>query len=128
MIECFFKHKQKPSYLDRIDELEKLSIVRFKGQITRDTIPTIESQIKEIRTGKAKIDKNLLLDFSQVDDVDSATIAFHLIHLKEFHEKGFEIGLIHINEEMQALLDLFKENRVFKVFPSEAEAIKVLNT
>ena len=128
MIECFLKRKkEKPSYLERIDEMDKLSIVRLKGRITRDTIPTIDSRIKANRAAGETIDKNVVLDFARVDDVDSATVAFHIIHLKEFHAKGFEVGFINLNEEMKALVELFRENGTFKVFMSEAEAVQALN-
>jgi anti-anti-sigma regulatory factor len=128
MIECFLKRRQKkPLYLDRMDDLEKVSIVRLKGKITRDTIPAIEARIKENRAAGEKIDKNVLLDFAKVEDVDSATVAFHLVQLKEFHAKGFEIGFINIDQEMRSLLDLFKENGAFKVFSSEVEAVRTLN-
>ena len=119
--------KEKPLYLDRIDELDKLSIVRLKGQIVQSTIPSIEARIQENRRAGSTIDKNVLVDFAKVEDVDSATIAFHLMHLEEFHKKGFEVGFININEEFRNLLDLFKKNEKFKVFVSEAEAVQELN-
>ena len=128
LFQLFKNHKRKkPPYLERIDELKKLDIVRLKGKITQDIIPVIEARIKENRQLGSKIDKNVVLDFAKVEDVDSATVAFHVIHLKEYHENGFEVGFININDEMKALLDLFKENAVFKVFSSEAEAVKALN-
>lgn len=118
---------EKPPYMDRIEELPKLDIIRLKGRITRDTIPVIDSRIKENRRAGSGIDKNVLLDFAKVEDVDSATVAFHSIHLKEYREKGFEIGFININEEMKNLLMLFKENGTFKVFATETEAVQALN-
>ena len=56
--------------------------------------------------------------------VDSATVAFHIIQLEEFHKNGFEMGFININEEMKVLLDMFKENVKFQVFASEKEEVK----
>ena len=130
MTKLFKKRKEQeemPPYLERIDELEKVSIVRLKGLITRDMIPIIEARIKANRRMGSKIDKNVIVDFAKVEDVDSATVAFHIIHLEEFHAKGFEVGFININAEMKALLELFKEKANFKVFGSENEAVKVLN-
>ena len=128
MAELFKKSESDtPPYLDRIDELEKVDIVRLKGLITRDMIPIMEARIQENRRAGSKIEKNIIADFSMVVDVDSATIAFHLIHLQEYWEKGFEIGFIQINDEFRTLLDIFKEKGNFKVFVSEEEAIKALN-
>lgn len=123
-----FKRKQKTlPYLERIDELEKVSVVRLKGLITREMIPVIQARIQANRRMGSKIDKNVIVDFAKVLDVDSATVAFHIIHLEEFHKNGFEIGFININEEMKVLLDMFKENVKFQVFVSEKEAVKALN-
>ena len=114
-------------YLDRIDKLEKVDIIRLKGLITQIMIPTIEARIKENRRKGEKIDRNLIIDFANVEDVDTSTVAFHIVHLNEYHEKGFEIGFININAEMKGLLNLFRENENFKVFTTEAEAVKALN-
>ena len=121
------KKEEKPPYLERIDELEKVSIIRLKGEITRDMIPIIEARLQDNRRMGSKIDKNVLIDFAKVVDVDSATVAFHVIHLEEFHQNGFEMGLINLNEEMTALLEMFKRDAPLKVFASEADALKELN-
>src|SRR5262245_42693694 len=57
------QHKDEDlPYLDRIDELERVTIVRLKGEITRDMIPTIERRIQDNRRMGSKIDKNVLVD------------------------------------------------------------------
>ncbi|MDP2652623.1 MAG: STAS domain-containing protein [Candidatus Omnitrophota bacterium] len=128
MIPFVKKRKEEtPSYLERIDELEKVSIVRLKGKITRDLVPMIEERIRENRRAGSAIDKNVIVDFSRVVDVDSSTVAFHVIHLNEYRAKGFEVALIHPNAEMKGLLEVFKDNAPFKVFATEAEAVKALN-
>ena len=118
---------QKPPYLERIDELEKVSIVRLKGEITHDMIPIIEARIQSNRRMGSKIEKNVIVDFARVEDVDSATVAFHIIHLEEYHQKGFEVGFINLNEEMKNLLEMFKHSAHFKVYPDEVMALKELN-
>src|SRR6185295_19242112 len=97
------------------------------GEITRDMIPMIERRIEANRRMGSKIDKNVLIDFAKVVDVDSATVAFHLIHLEELHKSGFEMALINLNEEMKALLDIFKRDAPLKVYQTEAEAVSELN-
>ena len=130
MIELFKKHqykREKPPYLERIDELEKVSIVRLKGRIDQAMIPVVESRIQENRRMGSKIDKNVLLDFSKVEHVDSATIAFQIIRLREYQAKGFKTGFINITNEMKALLDIFKETDEFKIYSSEEEAVRELS-
>ena len=128
MIELFKKHKtEKPPYLERMDELEKLTIVRLKGPLDQTTIPIVESRIQENRKHGSKIDKNVVIDFAKVVHVDSAMIAFHIIHLREFQEKGFQIAFINISAEMRVFMDMFKVKEDFRVFASEAEAVRELN-
>ena len=128
MIEIFKKRQRvKPPYLERIDELPKLDIVRLKGWLDQNMIPVIEARIKENRKMGSIIDKNVVLDFSKVEHVDSALVASHILHLKEYQAKGFKIGLMNITDELKALLDIFKESESFKVFTSEAEAVGELN-
>ena len=118
---------EKPPYLERIDELAKVSIVRLKGKIERDMIPLIDVRIEKNRRAGSQIDKNVLIDFAKVVDVDSATIAFHLLRLKEYEEKGFKIGFINLIDEMNALVSMFKESKSFRIYVSEEEALKDLN-
>lgn len=128
MLEIFKKHpKEKPPYLDRIDELEKMSIVRLKGKIDQTMVPVIDARINENRKAGSKIDKNVLLDFAKVEHVDSATIAFHLIRLKEYQEKGFKVGFLNATAELRTLLAMFKEDGTFKIYVSEEAAVKEMN-
>lgn len=128
MIELFKKNRrEKPAYLDRIDQLEMMEIVRLQGKIDQTTIPAIEARIQENRRAGDRIDKHIVLDFLKVDHVDSATIAFHIFHLKEYQDNGFRVGFINITHELRILLNMFKENDHFKVYASEAEAVKDLN-
>lgn len=116
-----------PVYLERIDELERVTIVRLKGEITREIIPVIEARIQTNRRMGSKIDKNVIVDFAKVVDVDSATVAFHVIHLEEYHRHGYELAFINLNEEMAVLLKMFKRDAPFKVYLTESEAILELN-
>jgi len=116
-----------PPYLERVDELERVSIIRLKGEITREIIPIIEARIRDNRRMGSKIEKNVIVDFAKVVDVDSATVAFHVIHLEELHQNGFEMAFINLNQEMEILLRMFKRDAPFKVYLTEAHAITELN-
>ena len=128
MFHFFKKHEStKPPYLERIDQLPKLDIVRLKGGMDQSMIPVAEERIQENRHHGGKIEKNILLDFSKVEHVDSAMIAFHIIHLREYRQKGFDIGFINVTQQLHGLLDIFKDEAIFNVFASETEAVSVLN-
>lgn len=116
-----------PSYLDRIDELEYLNIVRLKGVIDQSIIPIIDKRIQANRKNGSRIDKNVVIDYAKVEHVDTATVAFHLVRLKEYEDKGFKIGFINALEELKVMLDMFKQSDAFRIFETEAEAIKEFN-
>lgn len=118
---------EKPEYLDRIDELESLSIVRLKGNIDQAIIPIIEERIKANRKAGSMIDKNVLVDYKQVEKIDSAAIAFHLVRLKEYEAKGFKIGFVNPSEELKVFLGMFHLSDAFKIYTSEEDAINELN-
>ena len=130
MIELFKKQKkrtEKPPYLDRIDEFPKLDIVRFKGRLDQDTIPIVEARIKQNRLQGSKIEKNVVIDFAKVEHVDSALIASHVFHLQEYQSQGFQIAFINVTDELKKLVDIFNQEDTFKIFPSEADAVRELN-
>ncbi len=104
------------------------TIIRLKGNIDQTIIPLIEARIQKNRKAGSTIDKNLIIDYSKVNDVDTATIAFHLVRLKEYEVKGFKIGFINISEKLNILLDMFKQNETFKIYPSEQDALDELDT
>jgi anti-anti-sigma factor len=118
---------EKPQYLDRIDELEKVSIVRLKGSIDQAMIPVIENRIQANRKAGSIIDKNVIVDYKQVEKVDSAAVAFHLVRLKEYEAKGFKIGFLNPSEELKVFLGMFQLSEAFKIYASEENAINELN-
>ncbi len=126
MLNLFKKKREKPPYLDRIDVLEKMEIVRLKGRLDHEMIPIVEARIKENRAMGSKIEKNILLDFAKVEHVDSALIASHILHLNEYQDKGFTIAFLNVTNEWHALVGIFKNGK-FKVYTSEEEAVRDLN-
>jgi anti-anti-sigma regulatory factor len=127
MFNLFKKKRQKPPYLHRIDSHKNLDIVRLTGRITHEMIPVIEARIQMNRKEGSTIDRNILLDYALVVDVDSATLAFHMLHFKEYKEKGYKVGFININHEFKTLVEIFKENDFFNVYASEEEAVRELS-
>ena len=117
----------KPAYIDRIDELEKVHIVRLKGNIDQAMIPVIEERIQNNRRKGSKIDKNVLVDYALVDKVDSAAIAFHLVRLKEYQVEGFKIGFLNASETLLAYLNMFQLSDAFKIYTDEELAVNELS-
>lgn len=125
-----FKKKttQQPPYLDRIDELDHVRIARLKGNIDQTMVPVIEARIQENRKQEGvKIDKNIIIDYAQVNKIDTAAIAFNLVRLKEIEAAGHKIGFINASDQLKVLLDMFKQSDAFQLYNTEEEAIDALN-
>lgn len=120
-------NKPKPVYLDRIDEFKHVDVIRLKGVIDRHIIPLIEDRIQQNRRAGSTIDKNVLIDYALVEDVDTATVAFHLVRLKEYEARGHKIGFLNPSAKLRALLDMFKQAETFFIYPDEAAALRALN-
>ena len=126
---CSRKKEDKPAYLDRIDELERLQIVRLKGAIDQTVIPAIEKRIHDNRRDESDltIDKNILLDFKNVVHVDSATIAFHIVRLKEYQEHHLKLAFLNVSSEFKGMIEMFHFKETFKIYDSEEQAVGELN-
>lgn len=124
-----FKKKRpaKPPYLDRIDEHEHVNVVRLKGKIGRQMVPLIEARIRQNRRKGDGIEKNIIIDYALVTDVDTATVAFHLVRLKEYEGEGFKIGFLNVSDKLRALLNMFQQGEAFRMYDDEIAAIKELN-
>ena len=115
--------EELPPYLERVDELEFVNVVRLKGKIDQEMIPVIENRIQANRKAGYTISKNVLVDYALVEKIDSAAIAFHLVRLEEYREHGFKIGFVNVTDEMTAHLEVFKNSDAFFIFDTEDEAV-----
>lgn len=120
-------NKSKPIYLDRIDEWDHVDIIRLQGNIDREVIPLIDARIDQNRRAGSRIDKNVVVDYAKVLDVDSATIAFHLVRLKEYEAVGFKVGFLNPSIKLRTLLNMFRQHEAFQIYQSEQEALAALN-
>ena len=119
--------KEKPPYLERIDELTHVDIVRLKGNIDLEMVPIIDSRIQENRRKGGHIEKNIILDFAKVQHIDTATLAFHIIRIREYQKEGKKICFINVTPAMETLFKIFHQENFFKIFKTEQEAIKELD-
>ena len=73
-IKHIFEHKNGKAfdYVKQIKEISDLEIVRLKGSIDAYTIPVIIANLSD--SIKRYFDKDVLLDFKEVTNVDSSTL------------------------------------------------------
>lgn len=121
-----FKDRQGRAlpYIKEIRKLDQLTIVRLKGEIDSETIPVISDNID----GQAKyLDRNILLDFEDVTNVDSSTLAYIITLLDKLQKHHRKLGVINTNSLLDNYLSIEKVDSVIHKYKDENEALKELS-
>jgi anti-anti-sigma factor len=113
-------------FLERVEVVEGLRILRFKGSFNHDTIPDIVKMREEMRKVYETDTCNLLIDFKGVEDVDSSSLAVLKWRLEELKEHHHRMGIINIPKRLMSFIEIFKESSSFEFFESEEDAMKDL--
>ena len=68
----------------------------------------------------------LVLDMAKIEYMDSSFVGALVGGLKNVLSKGGEMALININNDVMALFELTRLDKVFKIYDSKEEAIQQL--
>jgi len=118
--------RAKKGHIGKMEFKDGVAVVRLRGNITFDTISDIH---KEHDIGfKGKKIKNIMVDFKNVSEIDTAVIVALVDRLKEMRLEwaAGRIGLINLSPKMRFLLEISKTKELFKEYESEIEAIEAL--
>jgi len=113
-------------FLERMHEIGKVRIFRFKGDLNQEVIVEIIKMREELKKGNETEDKNILFDFAKVTDVDTSAVATLLLRMKELQATNHRLAIINATEKFQSMLEIFKVDHQILVFDSEEEALKEL--
>lgn len=120
--------EQKPSFIAQ--EKDNIIIVRMYGPLNSSTLNESRDQINEL-IEKHEIFKRsnlrILVDYENVTDVDSATIANILERIKEHEKHNHVIAFINVPEEFKHIVEIHKLENKVHIFKSEKQAIKELS-
>lgn len=110
------------SYLKAIHETADLIIAKLQGPIDIETVPMVHADFQ----GKLEryLDKHVLLDFSAVTHVDSATVANLIFLLTQLQHRHRKLGITHVNETLKNHLTIDKVSSLIRVYKDESEAVK----
>lgn len=65
----------------------------------------------------------LVLDFKEVDFIDSACLGALISAARQLREKGGDIRLSEMNSEVTSVFQITRLDKVFKIFDKSTEAI-----
>lgn len=111
-------------YIKGVEVEGETAIIRLKGEINATTIPII----KDNCCNKKKLDKNILLDYEEVTQIDSATLASLVLQLKELGEKHRKLAILNMPDMLQKFLDITNLDGLIATYRDEDEALNFLNS
>ncbi|MGE0267371.1 MAG: STAS domain-containing protein [Candidatus Omnitrophota bacterium] len=118
---------QHPSFIAR--EEGNLIIVRLNGDINQHTMHESRKMIDEmmrLHQVNERDNLSIVVDYQNVNDVDSSTIANILERLEQNSKHYHKLAFINVPEEFLKLLEIYKLQDKILVFQSEEEAVKAL--
>ncbi len=122
----FLHHKDGAPlpYVSEVRDTGNLITIRLQGPIDKVTVPVVCVDFR----GKLKsyLDKNILLDFRSVTDVDSATVANLIFLLNQLQQRQKKLGIIHVGDELENFMEVDKVRSLIHVYGSEEEALRDL--
>lgn len=122
------KQRLMPEWIDKIEELKSVRILRMKGDLNTFAVAQLEHFAAVVRRKKGYELKHLLLDFTQVTSIDFAAVAALVRTLREHQKRSENLGLVNLKSELQHILWLAKVGHLFPSYTNEADAVKDFET
>ena len=98
---------------------EGLTIISLKGEIDLQFSPALRALLQTQLKKRVPI---LLLDFSEVDYIDSSGLATLVEYYQQSRSHGGRIGLAALNPRVRSIVGLVRLNEIFQIFDTVAVA------
>ena len=95
-------------------------ILELSGEIDISTSPEVRKAFDRLIKDE---EKKVLLNFDQVDYVDSSGLATIVEMLQRLKRYGGFLRLSNLSEKVKGLFEITKLDRLFSIFPVEEEAL-----
>ena len=107
-----------------IDNIQDIKILRISGDFNKYTTPDLQKICYSVTVDPRT--RAVVIDFNNVQNVDSASFACMLNFIKEHMSKDIKIGIINIKEKDKDLLEILRLEKVIKIYTSEQDSIEKL--
>jgi anti-sigma B factor antagonist len=96
-----------------------LALFRLKGHLDAQTVRDLESRFdQQIKAARVR----WIVDLEELEYISSAGLGSFVGVLSELRSQGGDIFFIGLTQKMEKIFKVLGFTRIFKVFPSEAEA------
>lgn len=100
-----------------------VTVVALSGEYSMHNSPDLDRALKNLlASGQTR----LVIDLSQVSYMDSSAIATLVECFRQVNQNKGAFALAALHEKLKPIFDLLHLEKVFKIFPSVAEAAKGL--
>ncbi len=103
------------------EEINGTTVVRLKGKLTALEAPDLEKEVRRL-TGEEGHGR-LLIDMKDLEYISSAGLRVLLLGAKGMKARNGELLLCGLRENVKEVFDISGFTALFKIFPSESEAL-----
>jgi anti-anti-sigma factor len=104
----------------------KVGIVKVEGDLTTITVDIFRNEVAVLIAPRTNV-RNYVVDFSQVDFIDSAGLGSLLSIVKHVRDMKGEVKLARLKPAPQKLFDMVHAYKHFEIFDSLEKAIDSYN-
>lgn len=97
------------------------TVCTLSGEINLESSPDLRKFCAQLL---AKGEKNMILNFKDVSYVDSSGLATLIELFQKIKEKSGSLKLCSLSDKVKGVFELTKLDRVFKICPSEEDALR----
>jgi len=107
----------------QVTKSDDVTVVAVEGQLIVGNRQELKQTVlEELENGERKF----VVDFDQTGYIDSSGLGVLVSLSKKIREKGGELRLASLNEDLRTLFELTKLDTLFKIADSRAEALQGL--
>ena len=112
------KGKKFPFIKDVIID-NNMVLIKLKGLVDSSAIPIVDSKRRE----KAVKDHHIILDFKEVEHIDSVTLAYLVVAFSDLKKQNKKLAVINATSLLKGYIDLLHLNHIVKVYKSKRAAL-----
>lgn len=102
------------------EKIHNIIIVKLQGALEVSIQTVLKEKLQDIA---AQNDNDVVLDFLNVQFIDSACLGALVALLKRLREHKGDIKMACMNEDVRSIFQITRLDRVFEIFETKEEAV-----
>ena len=104
--------------------LEKATIIYIDGDLTTNSSPKVDDELKEILDGTTK---NVIINIERVNFIASTGLRIILALGKRLNSQGLKLTVCSMNSSTKSVFDMSGFAKIIPIFESEEKALAALS-